>query len=112
MTTGVMLPETFRSMTFGDAIRAAAARDAGKVAIKHGDRELNFGDYARRGAQLRNAAIGLGAKKGDVVAIARIAGIMAAKRTADLIPLCHPLLLSTILSDVKNRRIELRLTDR
>jgi cyclic pyranopterin phosphate synthase len=31
------------------------------------------------------------AKKGDVLAVARLAGIMAAKRTADLIPLCHPL---------------------
>jgi len=32
-------------------------------------------------------------KKGDVLAVARVAGIMAAKRTADLIPLCHPLAL-------------------
>ena len=36
------------------------------------------------------------AKKGDVLATARIAGIMAAKRTADLIPLCHPLALSHV----------------
>ena len=36
------------------------------------------------------------AKKGDVLATARIAGIMAAKKTSDLIPLCHPLLLSKI----------------
>ena len=35
-------------------------------------------------------------KKGDVVGVARIAGIMAAKRTADLIPLCHPLPLEDI----------------
>jgi cyclic pyranopterin phosphate synthase len=35
-----------------------------------------------------------GAKKGDVLAVARIAGIMAAKRTAELIPLCHPLPIS------------------
>ena len=35
-------------------------------------------------------------KKGDVLGIARIAGIMAAKRTADLIPLCHPLALSKL----------------
>jgi cyclic pyranopterin monophosphate synthase len=34
--------------------------------------------------------------KGDVIATARIAGIMAAKRTAELIPLCHPLLLTDI----------------
>jgi cyclic pyranopterin phosphate synthase len=35
-------------------------------------------------------------KKGDVLAVARIAGIMAAKKTADLIPLCHPLALSHV----------------
>lgn len=35
-------------------------------------------------------------KKGDVLGIARIAGIMAAKKTADLIPLCHPLALSHV----------------
>lgn len=35
-------------------------------------------------------------KKGDVLGIARLAGIMAAKRTADLIPLCHPLALTKI----------------
>ena len=37
-----------------------------------------------------------GHKKGDVLGVARIAGIMAAKRTAELIPLCHPLSLSHI----------------
>ena len=36
------------------------------------------------------------AKKGDVLAVARLAGIMAAKRTADLIPLCHPLPLTKV----------------
>jgi cyclic pyranopterin phosphate synthase len=35
-------------------------------------------------------------KKGDVFAVARVAGIMAAKRTSDLIPLCHPLLLTRV----------------
>ena len=36
------------------------------------------------------------AKKGDVLGVARIAGIMAAKKTAELIPLCHPLVLSKV----------------
>lgn len=36
------------------------------------------------------------AKKGDVLGIARIAGIMAAKKTSDLIPLCHPLVLTRV----------------
>jgi cyclic pyranopterin monophosphate synthase len=40
------------------------------------------------------------ASKGDVLATARIAGIMAAKRTADLIPLCHPLALSKVTLDI------------
>ena len=43
------------------------------------------------------AAIGAGiAKKGDVLAVARVAGIMAAKRTSDLIPLCHQLPLTSV----------------
>ncbi len=37
-----------------------------------------------------------GVEKGDVIAVARLAGIMAAKRTHELIPLCHPLLLTDI----------------
>ncbi len=37
-----------------------------------------------------------GHKKGDVLGIARIAGIMAAKKTSDLVPLCHPLSLSSV----------------
>ena len=40
------------------------------------------------------------AKKGDVFGAARIAGIMAAKRTHDLIPLCHPLLVSKVEVDI------------
>ena len=39
-------------------------------------------------------------KKGDVLAVARVAGIQAAKRTADIIPLCHPLLLSKVAVDL------------
>jgi cyclic pyranopterin monophosphate synthase len=35
-------------------------------------------------------------KKGDVIAVARVAGIMAAKKTSDLIPLCHPIVLSSV----------------
>ena len=38
--------------------------------------------------------------KGDVLGVARIAGIMAAKRTADLIPLCHPLMLTKVTVDL------------
>lgn len=40
------------------------------------------------------------AKKGDVIGTARIAGIMGAKRTSDLIPLCHPLALTKVSVDI------------
>ena len=39
-------------------------------------------------------------KKGDALAVARIAGIMAAKKTSDLIPLCHPIALSRVEVDI------------
>jgi cyclic pyranopterin phosphate synthase len=41
------------------------------------------------------------AKKGDVLGVARLAGIMGAKRTADLIPLCHPLPISAVTVDLE-----------
>lgn len=43
---------------------------------------------------------GGGVAKGDVLAVARLAGIMAAKRTSDLIPLCHPLALTSVSVDL------------
>ncbi len=43
---------------------------------------------------------GGGVKKGDVLSVARLAGIMGAKRTPDLIPLCHPLLLTSVQVDL------------
>ncbi len=42
---------------------------------------------------------GTASKKGDVLAVARLAGIMAAKKTGDLIPLCHPLPLTSVAVD-------------
>lgn len=41
------------------------------------------------------------AKKGDVIGTARVAAILAAKRTSDLIPLCHPLMLSNVAIDIE-----------
>lgn len=53
-------------------------------------------------------------KKGDVLGIARIAGIMASKRTADLIPLCHPLPLThveiTLIPEPEKNRIRCQTT--
>jgi cyclic pyranopterin phosphate synthase len=55
-----------------------------------------------------------GHKKGDVLGIARIAGIMATKRTADLIPLCHPLALTHVdiqlEADIQNNQIRCQTT--
>ena len=55
-----------------------------------------------------------GHKKGDVLAVARIAGIQAAKRTSDLIPLCHPLMLSKVAVELvpneQENRIEITAT--
>jgi cyclic pyranopterin phosphate synthase len=56
-----------------------------------------------RPATLRMIAAGA-VPKGDVLAVARLAGIAAAKRTADLIPLCHPLLLSHVDVELTPRR--------
>ena len=55
------------------------------------------------------------AKKGDVLAVAQLAGIMAAKKTSDLIPLCHPLALSKVTVDLapaKPDRVEIEATVR
>lgn len=50
------------------------------------------------------------AKKGDVLGVARLAGIMAAKKTADLIPLCHPLPLSKVALDLDPEADGIRVT--
>jgi len=66
----------------GDTERGAVAR--GRVLMKPSTLE-----------QIKNASL----KKGDVLAVARVAGIMAAKKTPDLIPLCHPILIDNISID-------------
>jgi cyclic pyranopterin phosphate synthase len=57
-----------------------------------------------------------GVAKGDVLAVAQVAGVMAAKRTPDLIPLCHPLPITgvdmTFDLDVDHARLEIRATVR
>jgi len=57
-------------------------------------------------AAIRDGAV----KKGDVLATARIAGIMAAKKTSDLIPLCHPLALSKVAVDFEFEASGIRAT--
>ncbi len=73
---------------------------------------------ARGSIFLKRATLSLIAKnqitKGDVLNTARIAGIQAAKRTSDLIPLCHPLNLTHVDVDLQSRpgRIEITATAR
>jgi cyclic pyranopterin monophosphate synthase len=52
------------------------------------------------------------AQKGDVIATARLAGIMAAKKTSDLVPLCHPLMISkvSVNFDIENNYIDVEAT--
>lgn len=69
----------------GKAVTARVARAIGHVAMKPETLAL---------------ALSGDAKKGDVLGTARIAAIMAAKRTHDLIPLCHPLAISKITVDI------------
>jgi cyclic pyranopterin phosphate synthase len=57
-------------------------------------------------------AVKEGTAKGDAIQVARVAGIMAAKRTSDLIPLCHPLPLSSVTLDFEFVRGAVRVIAR
>lgn len=56
--------------------------------------------FVRMAAETLNIIRHGNAKKGDVIGTARLAGIMAAKQTANLIPLCHPLMLTKVTVDI------------
>ncbi len=58
------------------------------------------GGYVRMPRETLDLVLENRAAKGDVLGVARLAGIMAAKRTADLIPLCHPLALSQVAVEI------------
>ena len=69
----------------GKAVSSRAATATGRITVS-----------AEALAAIRDGS----AKKGDVLAVARVAGIMAAKRTSELIPLCHPLPLTSVSLDL------------
>ncbi len=72
-----------------------------RVAVVRGSVEMTSGTAA---------AIASGdVEKGDVLAVARVAGIQAAKRTAELVPLCHPLMINsaTVSFEVGDDRVEI-----
>jgi cyclic pyranopterin monophosphate synthase len=67
--------------------------DTHRVAVAHG--------HVRMKPETLDAILAGNAKKGDVLGTARLAGIMAAKKTSDLIPLCHPLLLTKVTVEIE-----------
>jgi cyclic pyranopterin phosphate synthase len=73
--------------------RARMVDVSGKAATA---REALAEGFVRMATETLDLAISGTGKKGDVRAVAEIAGVMAAKKTADLIPLCHPLALSKV----------------
>ncbi|MEM7211321.1 MAG: cyclic pyranopterin monophosphate synthase MoaC [Pseudomonadota bacterium] len=75
------------------------------VMVDVGDKEVTQRTATARGAIVMQAdTLAMitenRAKKGDVLAVAQLAGIMAAKKTSDLVPLCHPLMLSKVTVDL------------
>ena len=73
-------------------VDVSAKPETERVAVARGRVVMDPATLAR----IQEGQIG----KGDVLGVARIAGIMAAKRTSDLIPLCHPLMLSKVAVDL------------
>jgi cyclic pyranopterin phosphate synthase len=80
-----------------DAGRARMVDVSDKPAVA---REAVAAGLVRMKPETLALAMGGQAKKGDVRAVAEIAGVMAAKRTSDLIPLCHPLTLSKVAVEI------------
>ena len=70
----------------GKDVTARSATASGKVLVSPAVVELLRGE---------------GVPKGDALGVARVAGIMAAKRTPDLVPLCHPLAISGVTVDLE-----------
>ena len=87
-------------------VDVAAKAATHRVAVAHGRIAMN--------PTTLSIILAGNAKKGDVLGIARVAGIMAAKKTSDLVPLCHPLALTRVAIDFtpdeKNASIECRAT--
>ena len=81
-------------LTHADAEGRLRMVDVGAKAVT--DREAVASGHVALTAATRRALAGGRLKKGDPLQAARLAGVMAAKRTADLIPLCHPLVLTAI----------------
>ena len=97
-------------LTHFDRRGAAHMVDVGEKPSTH-RAAVASGRIRMRPATLRLVARGT-AKKGDVLGVARLAAIQAAKRTSDLIPLAHPLALSRVAVDFRIERSGLRILAR
>jgi cyclic pyranopterin monophosphate synthase len=98
MTKLTHLDETGAAAMVDISAKAATVREAfaeGRIAMS-----MEALDAIRAGS----------VKKGDVLAVARVAGIMAAKKTSELIPLCHPLALSKVAVDFEFEVDAIRVT--
>lgn len=93
-----MTDEPDRELTHLDASGRASMVDVGDKAVT--GRSATAEGYVRMNAATLELIRAGQAKKGDVVAVARLAGLMGAKRTHDLIPLCHPLMLEKVGVDI------------
>lgn len=89
-------------------VDVSAKGETDRVAIAEGSVKM-------KAATLKLVLAG-GAKKGDVLGVARLAGIMAAKRTSDLVPLCHPIPLTSVAvelaCDSKRKAVDITATCR
>jgi len=91
-----------RTLTHLDARGRARMIDVGDKPVTVRE-ALARGEVKLKPATLRAIVSGR-TKKGDVLAVARVAGILAAKRTHELIPLCHPLPIQSIALDIEPNR--------
>jgi cyclic pyranopterin phosphate synthase len=90
---------TERGLTHVDASGAARMVDVGDKAVTH--RTATATGLVAVSAEVVALLRGAGVPKGDALAVARVAGIMAAKRTPDLVPLCHPIAISGVTVDLE-----------
>ena len=89
--------------------------DGNAVMVDVGDKEITTRIAVAEGSIKVNSEVFYAiknntAKKGDVLAVARIAGIMAAKKTSDIIPLCHPLFITKAAVDFTLNETDLTIT--
>ena len=96
------------SLSHVDGAGQASMVDVGDKSVTR--REARAGAFLSMQASTLQAIDENNTKKGDVLAVARIAGIQAAKRCSDLIPLCHPLALSHVSVDFEVQADGLAIT--